>query len=435
MDAIDILKERSEAFERLAKNFAVLSPPAQVEGRFAYGKVLRVASGDVIDLTSMDCLALGYDPDVKRSLAGSVQEHDNSCTASAVVAIMEECRLAEKEAARWLFPNARNPEALLFFLGFDANTSFLYALGRGIAGGVLRPYRRELAGFRCSDVLTEFFQNSCFHYSGQLGISQAVLERHARCLRHVYKDLAHLELLLKKKQREAEQTLKIIATDAMLSTTGEVYDMEALLQIADRYGCLLYVDEAHAGFSMGPQGRGITAAAPSFQVLQERVILMLTMGKAMGLFGALVAFANGNLKRMFTWTSPHRVFSATPSPFICDQITKRVILLKEEEGDRRRKHLSQLVGYARDSFANAGFELMGDHHLCALWIKPAVASQVRSFIASQGFLTAAFESPAVPLGKALLRFCLRADLTREEIDRFVHVCCRAQSRFDFTAEV
>ena len=426
----EILEGRSEIFDQLSRQFAVLQT-TKTDGAFN-GKVLQIGGNDVIDLTGMDCLALGSSPEAKQSLQRAIIEHDVSCPASAVVTQMKECAQAERALGQWIFPEAKRPDSLLFFLGYDANESFLYGIGVGLCGGILTAFRKDLKRLGARSISTVFVQDRHLHYSGQAGINRAVSECPKQCFRYIYKDEGHLEDVLKKAREEhGENALLVVATDSVLSTTGQSYNMELVIQTAARYDALLYVDEAHAGGAVGPQGRGVTSMAPSFDAEQRRIIIMETLGKAPCLLGGFIAFADGSLKRLFEWMCPHRVFSATPSPYLCKAICDRVELLKSAWGDDRRAQLEEVVIYTKQLFTKGGFELLGNHHLRALWIKPETARQVREFLANEGYLVSIFEAPAVPRGKALLRFGLRADLNAQEIDDFFSAVTEARRQFNF----
>jgi 7-keto-8-aminopelargonate synthetase-like enzyme len=138
--------------------------------------------------------------------------------------------------------------------------------------------------------------------------------------------------------------------------------------------------------------------------------------------GSVVAFADGSLKHGFEWECDHRVFSGTPSPFIARVLSERIQFIRGPLGEERRRILNAVVQYARSLFAEAGFEVLGAHHLCSIPIRPQFAREVRERLGVRGFLTSVFEPPAVPRGSALLRFGLRADLTSDEIDSFVRAC-------------
>lgn len=273
------------------------------------------------------------------------------------------------------------------------------------------------------DVKVVFFCQQYLHYSAQKSVEEATLRYPEICSREVYTDAAHLSALLEaSREHHGEEVLRIIATDSLLSTTGTVFDMEQLLLLAEENDCLLYPDEAHAGGVLGPEGRGVTALAPSFERVQERVFPMVTFMKGMCLLGSVVSFANASLKHGFEWECDHRVFSGTPSPFIARVLSERIQFIRGPSGEERRKLLNAVVQYTRSLFAEVGFEVLGTHHLCSMSIRPQFSRDIRERLGARGFLTSVFEPPAVPRGSALLRFGLRADLTSVEIDSFVRAC-------------
>lgn len=424
--ALKVLQDRARLFGELSRQFAVFNR-IPVTGPFKHGKHLTTALGHVIDLTGMDSLALGSLPEIRGSIAEAALSLDVACPASTVVSLTNEVQEAEDTIARWQFPGADNPGAILSFVGFDSN-EFLRALALGPFGGVLSLYQRETAQIvrklgMPRSVKVIFFCQRHLHYSAQKSVEETLLRYPERCSCKMYKDATHLAALLEESRHQhGEEALRIIATDSLLSTTGTVFDMEPLLHLAEKHDCLLYPDEAHAGGILGPEGRGVTALAPSFEKLQERVFPMVTFMKGMCLVGSVVSFAVGSWKHGFEWECDHRVFSGTPSPFIARVLSERIRFIQGPLGEERRKILDVVVRYTRSLFAESKFEVLGTHHLCSISIRPQSALEVRQRLAVKGFLTSVFEPPAVPRGSALLRFGLRADLTSDEIDSFVQAC-------------
>ncbi len=101
---------------------------------------------------------------------------------------------------------------------------------------------------------------------------------------HIYKhnDLSDLESAL----RHSTYRNKWIITDGVFSMDGDMAPMTELLRLAEHYNAYIYVDDAHGFGVMGQTGKGILE---QFNIASPRVLYMATLGKAMGVFGAIVA--------------------------------------------------------------------------------------------------------------------------------------------------
>ncbi|MCC5812312.1 MAG: 8-amino-7-oxononanoate synthase [Ectothiorhodospiraceae bacterium] len=223
-----------------------------------------------------------------------------------------------------------------------------------------------------------------------------------------------LETLGEQLQRPARR--KLVVTDGLFSMDGDIAPLPELAALCAGHGAALMVDDAHGIGVMGPGGRGSVAAAG---LSQEQVPLLVgTLGKAFGTFGAFVAgpeaWIEWLLQRARTF-----VFTTAPPPAVASATLASLRLVQAE--DWRRRHLEALVAQFRHGALSLGLQLMPSQTP----IQPIILGDAaRAVDASQalerrGFLVTAIRPPTVPQGSARLRVTLCAEHDETQVDRLL----------------
>ncbi|HZO35421.1 MAG TPA: 8-amino-7-oxononanoate synthase, partial [Solirubrobacteraceae bacterium] len=162
-------------------------------------------------------------------------------------------------------------------------------------------------------------------------------------------DLDHLEYGL----READGRGALIVTDSVFSMDGDVAPLEGLVELARRYDCRIVVDEAHATGCIGPGGRGAVAEAG----LQGEVdVVVGTLGKALGAYGAFVACSQELATFLVNTARPFIFSTAPPPPSVAAALASLELLLEQP---RRVDKLAANAGVLRDELAREGFDVSG----------------------------------------------------------------------------
>ena len=104
---------------------------------------------------------------------------------------------------------------------------------------------------------------------------------------------------------------RLIVTDGVFSMDGDVAPLVDLAELARRHRCLLAVDEAHGTGALGPGGRGAVAAAGLSGEVD--VVIVGTLGKALGSYGAYVC-ASAEIVELLVNTARPFIFSTAPPP-------------------------------------------------------------------------------------------------------------------------
>jgi glycine C-acetyltransferase/8-amino-7-oxononanoate synthase len=232
--------------------------------------------------------------------------------------------------------------------------------------------------------------------------------RLARAETFVYRhgDVEHLAWGL----REAGGRAALIVTDGVFSMDGDVAPIAALVELGREHDCRLMVDEAHATGALGPGGRGSVAAA---ELSGEVDVVMGTLGKALGSYGAYVC-ASAELCEYLLNTARSFVFSTAPPPPSLAAALAALELLEAEPAMVRRLGTNAATlrnGLVAEGLAPGG----GKSQIVPLEVGDATqAMELCERLLERGVFAQGIRPPTVPEGTSRLRFSVMA--THEEAD-------------------
>lgn len=276
------------------------------------------------------------------------------------------------------------PRALLFSTGYMANLGIITALvGRGDA----------------------VFEDKLNHAS----LLDGGLLSGARFQRFLHNDMVSLE----KRLSSSEAANKLIVVDGVFSMDGDLAPLPQLAKLAEDQNAWLMVDDAHGFGCLGTSGAGIVQ---HFGLSLEQVpVLMGTLGKALGGYGAFVAGSEALIESLIQFARPYIYTTAMP-PAVAAANLAGLALLRDEAW--RREHLQVLIQHFRTGAKALDLQLM-DSSTAIQPILAGTAEQVMA-IASQledkGFLVGAIRPPTVPEGSSRLRITLSAAHSVDQVD-------------------
>jgi 8-amino-7-oxononanoate synthase len=230
----------------------------------------------------------------------------------------------------------------------------------------------------------------------------------AQILRYEHRDLDDLERQLDRAAKSASRVL--VVTDTVFSMDGDVAPLAEIVELKERYGAALMVDDAHGTGVFGAEGQGYVQAAG----LTDRVEIQLgTFSKAFGVYGAYVAGGEPWMRHLVSSCRP-LLFSTALPPAVISAIDCSIDLVREA-GDRRAA-LARKADTFRGRLQGAGI----DTGASATQIVPAIvgdssaAVALAEGLAERRVLGVAIRPPTVPRGASRVRFSLMA--THEDDD-------------------
>lgn len=240
--------------------------------------------------------------------------------------------------------------------------------------------------------------------------------------RHIYKhkDLAELKGML----AASTAAIKLIVTDGVFSMEGDIADLPALKELADRYQAVLVVDESHATGVLGARGRG---TAEHFGVLGEGTIQTSTLGKALGgACGGYVAASRTVCDYLLQNSRPHLFSNALP-PAVCGGAIAAIQLLMDEP--ERLEKLRDNTRYFREAIGGLGLTVLpGITPIVPVMVHDAaLANLFQKKLFESGVYVSGFGYPVVPKGEARLRCQVSAAHSKVQLDQAVEAFSRVGS--------
>jgi len=353
-----------------------------VEQRVLTGRTLTLADGrELVDFSSNDYLGFARHPALARAMAESAAHAGAGSGASHLITGhgAEHARLEEELAAF-----TRRERALLFSTGYMANLAVITALaGRG---------ERVVLDRLCHASLIDGAR-----------LSGATLVRYphgaaAEAARLVDADPEHTALL---------------ATDGVFSMDGDLAPLPELSRCARTHGLWLVVDDAHGLGVLGASGGGVLE---HFGLDSDAVpVLVGTLGKAFGCFGAFVAGSAALIEFLIQKARTYIFTTALPQP-VAAATRAALALMRQESAPRER--LVSLIARFRAAAHAAGVPLAASTTPIqpVLLGSPAAALAAQRQLAAAGYWVVAIRPPTVPAGSARLRITLSADHTEAQVD-------------------
>jgi len=200
-----------------------------------------------------------------------------------------------------------------------------------------------------------------------------------------------------------------VVTESYFSMDADTPDLQRLRALCDEHGAGLYVDEAHAVGVMGPEGRGLCAAAGV-----SADVLVGTLGKAFGASGAFVAGCD-ELTRWLWNRARSFVFSTGPSPVASHAGLEGLHLATGSPELRNR--VAAAAEMLRAGLRELGIAPLGWGHIVP-WVvgDDRRATEIARALLERGFIVVAIRPPSVAPGTARLRLTATAAHTRTDID-------------------
>jgi glycine C-acetyltransferase/8-amino-7-oxononanoate synthase len=326
----------------------------------------------VLLLCSNNYLGLAAHPRLRRAAADAALRLGTSAGASRLISGSMSIH-TELESRLASFKGTE--AALLFGSGYLANTGTIAALaGRGEV------------------VFSDELNHASIIDGCRLAGAETFVYRHT--------DTEHLAWGL----RRAKGRAALIVTDGVFSMDGDIAPLTELVGLARRHRCRLLVDEAHATGCIGPGGRGSVAAAG---VTEEVDVIVGTLGKALGGYGAYVCASREMVDFLVNSARPFIFSTAPPPPAVAAAIAALDLL---EERPRRVERLGANAAALRDSLRAEGLEPVGsDTQIVPLVIGEADdAMALCERLIADGLFAQAIRPPTVPPGTCRLRLTAMA---------------------------
>lgn len=332
-----------------------------------------------INFSSNDYLGLSSHPKlIQRSVEYTQNYGTGSSSSRLITGSMNYHHQAEEKIAG-LYGRDR---ALLYNSGFQANATVLPAITK--KGDWI------IADKQCHNSML-----------------RGCLSSPASFYRYDHNNLNHLETFLKRFAKSPSDQCWIV-TESLFSMDGDLAPLTELIDLAQKYGAKLYVDDAHSFGVYGRSGLGLTTD------LFDIDIVIGTFGKAAGSFGAYV-LCNKIIADSLINFSAGFIYTTALPPSVIGSIDAAFDLIPAM--DRERKHLYSMSHQLRSEMQKGRIEVgWGDSHIIPIILgsdSDALAKSQK--LMENGIIATAIRPPTVPENESRIRISLTTDHTEEQI--------------------
>lgn len=348
------------------------------------GPVVHIEGRKVVMAGSNNYLGLTAHPKVKEAAINAIKKYGTGCSGSRYLTGTIDLHVELEEKLAKFF----NKEAVLLF-------STGYQTAQGIIPTIV--HRGEY-------VISDKDNHACI-VAGNL-MAKGIT---ANVVRYRHTEMDDLERVIKKIPHESP---KLIVSDGVFSTGGEIVDLPRLNQIAKKHNARILIDDAH---SIGVIGKGGRGTASEFGLDNEIDLIMGTFSKT---FASLGGFFAGEAK-VIDYIKHHSaalIFSASPTPSsVAATIAALEILIEEPE------RVDQLVRNAekiRTELSAAGFNVLeGRTGIVPVIVgDDLLAFQMWRMLYDTGVFVNVFIAPGVPQGRQMMRTSYMATHKDEHLD-------------------
>lgn len=338
---------------------------------------------------SNNYLGLTAHPKVKEAAIEAVRKYGTGCSGSRFLTGTLDLHIELEEK-------------LAEFIGKEA--ALLYSTGYQTAQGVIGTLVQR------GDYVLSDRDNHASIVAGNLMAKGAFAE----FVRYKHNNIADLERCLSEIPREAG---KLVVSDGVFSTTGEIVDLPRLVEVAKKYNARVLIDDAHAIGVIGKGGRG---TASHFGLENDVDLTYGTFSKTFASLGGFVA-SDAHVINYLKHHSPALIFSASPTPASVATVLATLEILKSEPW-----HVDKLIRNAnkmRNGFKSLGFDVVDGQTAI---VPVIVGDDMKAFIFwkelfENGVFVNVFISPGVPQGMQMMRTSYMSTHEDEHLDRILEL--------------
>ena len=335
-----------------------------------------------VDFTSNDYLGLSGHPALREAVIAALAAGAGAGAAGSRLLRGHQPGHAELEAFAAGFFGCE--KALYFSTGFLANLALFTTL----------PGRRDAVIY-----------DERVHAS----VKEGVHAGHARLYRARHNDVGAFADAIARARRAGAHDV-FIAIESVYSMDGDIGPVAELHRLAHAEDAVLIVDEAHGTGIFGASGRGLTEGT-----YDERLVVLHTCGKALGVAGGLVCAPAIVVDYLVNAARPF-IYSTAPPAYVAAAVQRALRLIDEEPW--RRQRLLALSAFAAERLSGAADGMLaaaGTQILPVILGSEAAAVEAAAALQRRGFDVRAIRPPTVPAGTSRLRVSIGAERSEAEI--------------------
>lgn len=347
----------------------------------------------LLNLCSNNYLGLANDKRLKAAAISAINKFGVGTGASRLVS---GSNILHKRLEEKLADFKRQEACLVYSSGYSANLGIISSL---------------------ADRNSVVFCDRLNHAS----IIDGIILSRAQLARYPHRDVEALERLLERQSTGVgtgpracpkQYQKKLIVTDSVFSMDGDIAPLPELLRLAEKYDCLLMIDEAHATGVLGKSGRGVLE---HFGLkANKRIIQMGTLSKALGGLGGFVC-ASRELIDYLVNRSRSFIFSTALPAALCASALEAVKIIEKDKS--RIQRLKENTDLLRVGLRALGFDPLASQTpiIPILTKDPRRTMELSQKLFKKGIFVQGIRPPAVPQGASRLRLTVMATHTKDDL--------------------
>jgi glycine C-acetyltransferase len=367
--------------------------------RVLAGEQLPVSTIDgkqVINLSSNNYLGLTTHRKLRKVAAAAIKTHGvGSGAVRTIIGTMDLHMQLEEQIARFKHTEA----SVVFQSGFTANAGTVQA----ILG------ENDL-------IVSDELNHASIIDGGRLSKATRKIYRH--------RDLNHCEETLK--ATENWNGNKLLITDGVFSMDGDIAPLRELCELAEKYNCIMMVDDAHASGVLGRGGRG---TVDHFEMHGRVDVQVGTLSKAVGSLGGYVCGSRDLIEFLYHRGRPF-LFSTSHPPSVTATCQAAFALLDSPDGEKLIKKLWRNTKFFKRRLKKLGFDT-GASQTPITPIMVGEAARAHEFsrqLFAEGLFAQGIGYPTVAEGKARIRTIVTATHKRKELEEALNILERVGRR-------
>lgn len=369
-------------------------------GVYPYFRPVQSSPGDVVTVDGRKCIMIGSnnylglvnDPRVKEAAVEATRKYGSGCTGSRFLNGTLDLHLElEERLAKFV----GKEKALVFSTGFQTNLGTISSLiGKNDA------------------VILDRQDHACIVDGARLS--------YGKTYKFSHNDMDDFERVAANVRNANSRGGMMVVVDGVFSMEGDIVNLPQLVEVAQRYGIKVMVDDAHAVGVLGETGAG---TAEHFGLTDKVDLITGTFSKSFASLGGFVA-GEASVVKWIKHTARALMFSASIPPANAAAVLAALDIIEAEP--ERREHLWKNARRIQKDFRDLGFDI-------GQTASPVISINVGEDMEAFGFWKALFDngvfantavSPAVPPGQAMIRTSYTATHTTEQLDQVVEIMAR-----------
>ncbi|MEO8149064.1 MAG: pyridoxal phosphate-dependent aminotransferase family protein [Bacteroidia bacterium] len=250
----------------------------------------------------------------------------------------------------------------------------------------------------------------------------------------MHNNIEDLENKLKSLRAKNAQNGIFIVVESLYSMNSDGPDLKAIQQLAITYDAILIIDVAHDFGCLGTHGLG------NLENMQlenaENLVITGSFSKTFASNGGFVA-GSQVIRQRITFFGPTYTFSNAISPVQCAIVNSAMQIVFSHEGELLRAKLMENILHILKCMHQAGFKTNGNPSaiIPVLIGDERLARLISKNITQSGVIANLIEYPAVPRGKAIFRFQMMANYTKDVIEKTLALFIKAYQRASAELEI